>query len=205
MKKTYLFVFLLVASINGNSQPIMVIYPDTIDFGQVEYSSEQSRIAMIYNIGNKPLLIAGIVSSCGCTVPSWTKEPINPEDSSEIEVRYSTYSLGPFNKSVTVFSNDTVGSPKRITIIGEVLKSTGIKQLSDGDLVLYPNPTSGIINITGLNHPAEVKINSIQGHLMKTSMFVGDQVDVSDLPSGVYILNLKSTGKTIAKKLVIQR
>ena len=41
MRKIYLLVFLLIASINGNSQAIMAIYPDTIDFGSIEYGSEQ--------------------------------------------------------------------------------------------------------------------------------------------------------------------
>jgi len=182
----------------------MLIHPDTIDFGQVEYSSLQSRTAMIYNTGNEPLLITGIISSCGCTVPTWSTEAINPEDSSEIEVRYSTYSLGLFKKSVTVYSNDTAGSPKRITVIGEVLQSTGIKQLSNGHLVLFPNPSSGLINISGITQAAEVKIYSIQGKLLKSLHQVETRIDISDLPTGVYFLNLKS-GDTVLRKSIVKK
>jgi len=205
MKTLYLFILLIIASISGNSQPIMLIQPDTIDFGQVEYSSEQSRIAMIYNTGDEPLLINGIISSCGCTVPSWTTQPINPEDSSEIVVRYSTYSLGRFIKAVTVYSNDTLNSPKRITVIGEVIMSTGTKQFQDGEFALFPNPSTGIINIKGLNHPAEVRIMSIQGQDLKTVSNVEGRIDLSDLKPGLYVLKLKSGNKEIIRKIVIER
>ena len=45
-------------------------------------------------------------------------------------------------------------------------------------IILFPNPTSGIINITGLNEPAEVKIYSIQGQLLKSEQQVDSIIDL---------------------------
>jgi hypothetical protein len=47
--------------------------------------------------------------SCGCTVPSWPKEPIKPGANGVIKVHYDTKRVGPINKTVTVTSNSKDG------------------------------------------------------------------------------------------------
>jgi len=81
--------------------------------------------------------------------------------------------------------------------------SSGIEQIIN-NIALFPNPTSGIINITGLTQPAEVKIYSIQGQLLKFELQVENTIDISDLPTGVYLLNL-SVENTVVKKTVVKR
>jgi hypothetical protein len=43
--------------------------------------------------------------SCGCIVPSWSKEPLSPGERDVIKVKYDTNRIGPINKSVTVHTN----------------------------------------------------------------------------------------------------
>ena len=69
---------------------------------------------------------------------------------------------------------------------------------------IFPNPTSGIINTTGLSQSAEVKLYSIQGQLLKSEYQIINTVDISDLPTGVYFLNLKS-GDTVVKRTIVKR
>jgi len=57
------------------------------------------------NTGKEPLILSKPLSSCGCTVPTWPREPILPGKSDVIKVTYNTNSIGPINKSVTVYSN----------------------------------------------------------------------------------------------------
>ena len=57
------------------------------------------------NTGKAPLQITNCRASCGCTVPSWPKEPIAPGKKGVIQVKYDTNRLGNFNKSITVTSN----------------------------------------------------------------------------------------------------
>jgi hypothetical protein len=83
--------------------------------------------------------------------------------------------------------------------------STGIEQITVNDLTIFPNPTSGTINITGLTHPAEVKIYSIQGQLLKSDFQVESIIDVSDLVEGIYILNLTTYKDRLVKKILVKK
>ncbi len=75
------------------------------DYGSIYNGSNGSYIFEFTNTGNEPLILSKPRSSCGCTVPTWPKEPILPGQASKIKVTYDTHRSGPFNKSVTVYSN----------------------------------------------------------------------------------------------------
>ena len=57
------------------------------------------------NTGEAPLIISKVKSSCGCTVPSWSKEAILPGATGEIKVKYDTKRVMPIRKTITVTSN----------------------------------------------------------------------------------------------------
>lgn len=71
------------------------------------------------NTGKEPLVISNARGSCGCTVPSWPKEPILKGHTGVINVHYDTKRPGPFTKTVTVSSNGTTAE-KVLTIKGVV-------------------------------------------------------------------------------------
>lgn len=101
--------------------PIMTFADDTVDYGTIEQHGEPLRTLKFTNTGTEPLVIKNARGSCGCTVPSWTKEPIMPGESSEIEIRYATNRLGKINKKVTITTNEG-GAPHVIKVIGNILK-----------------------------------------------------------------------------------
>ncbi|MFC2121312.1 kelch repeat-containing protein [Bacteroidota bacterium] len=90
-----------------------------------------------------------------------------------------------------------------------VLVKPAIVGIKENEIVskinLYPNPTNSIINITGLTKPAEVKIYSIQGKLLKTETQVENTIDISELPAGIYFLKLLIGNNTQVKKTVIKK
>lgn len=59
------------------------------------------------NTGTAPLIINQAFASCGCTVPSFTKDPIKPGEKGSIDITYNGKGLVPgrFSKTVTVRSN----------------------------------------------------------------------------------------------------
>ena len=57
------------------------------------------------NNGDEPLIISTCKGSCGCVVPSCSKEPLMPGERDVIKVKYDTKRVGPINKSVTVSTN----------------------------------------------------------------------------------------------------
>lgn len=83
---------------------------EIIDYGTIEQNSNGIREFKFTNTGNTPLIISEAKKSCGCTIPTWPKEPIKPGENSVIKVKYATNRIGVFNKMVTIISNAERGS-----------------------------------------------------------------------------------------------
>ena len=93
---------------------------DVHDYGTVENGGNGTCTFEFTNTGNAPLIISNAKGSCGCTVPSWPKEPIAPGATSKITVKYDTKRPGAINKSVTITSNAVNEPTKVIRIKGNV-------------------------------------------------------------------------------------
>ena len=57
------------------------------------------------NIGDQPLIISNIETSCGCTVPKYSSTPVKKGETGTITVEFNAAAAGPFNKVITVKSN----------------------------------------------------------------------------------------------------
>ena len=101
--------------------PVMSLESNTVDFGTMKQHGEPLRTVSFTNTGTEPLVIKNARGSCGCTVPTWTKEPILPGESSDIEIRYATNRLGKINKTVKITTNEG-GDPHVIKVVGNILK-----------------------------------------------------------------------------------
>ncbi|MGI8893793.1 MAG: DUF1573 domain-containing protein [Bacteroidia bacterium] len=92
---------------------------ETHDFGTMPYEADGAYEFKFTNTGKQPLIITNARGSCGCTVPTYSKEPIAPGASGTIKVSYDTKRVGGFTKTVTIESN--AATPTRIlTIKGSV-------------------------------------------------------------------------------------
>jgi hypothetical protein len=94
----------------------------TVDYGTIENGGEPLRTVKFTNTGTDPLVIKSARGSCGCTVPTYPKEPIAPGQSSVIEIRYDTKRPGKISKSVTITTNEGPDSHV-LQVIGEVLQA----------------------------------------------------------------------------------
>ncbi|MGP8217588.1 MAG: DUF1573 domain-containing protein [Bacteroidia bacterium] len=109
--------------------PVIKFETDTIKYGTIAYASDGYRFFNFTNTGKEPLIIKETHGSCGCTIPTAPKEPIQPGQSGQIKVHYDTQRPGHFIKSVTVTSNANP-STKVVYIVGDVM----------------PNPNAGTPN-----------------------------------------------------------
>jgi len=99
--------------------PEITFESDLHDYGTVKYNADGSCEFKFKNTGKEPLVISTARGSCGCTVPTWPKEPIMKGQTGIIKVHYDTKRPGAFSKTVTIESNAKT-NPKVITIKGNV-------------------------------------------------------------------------------------
>jgi hypothetical protein len=92
-----------------------------IDYGTIDQGADGVRKFMFTNTGTDPLVIKNARGSCGCTVPTWPKEPVMPGETASIDVKYDTNRVGKFTKTVTLTTNETIGT-RMLTIKGNILK-----------------------------------------------------------------------------------
>ena len=108
-------------AIPATGGPIMSLESNTVDYGTMKQHGEPLRKVSFTNTGTEPLVIKNARGSCGCTVPTWPKEPILPGASADIEIRYATNRLGKINKTVKITTNEG-GDPHVIKVVGNILK-----------------------------------------------------------------------------------
>lgn len=82
------------------------------DFGKIQQKTDNKHTFSFTNTGENPLIIKKAKGSCGCTVPSYPKDPIPPGEKGDIDVNYkpTKRQTGNQTKTVTVTANT---SPKQ--------------------------------------------------------------------------------------------
>ena len=60
------------------------------NYGKIKYNGDPYCTFEFKNTGDEPLIISNSKGSCGCTVPTWPKEPIAPGATGSIKVKYDT-------------------------------------------------------------------------------------------------------------------
>jgi len=135
MKKIIFILASLLFVININAQeikkntnpdaPVLKFDKIEYDYGTI-YQNSDGHINFVYtNTGKEPLIFARVKSSCGCTVPKWSRLPLMPGASDTLRIEYDTKKLGEFHKSITISSNASV--PKMlIRIKGNVIPESAI-------------------------------------------------------------------------------
>ena len=111
----------VIEVVEDKEGPIMSLESNTVDYGTIKQHGEPLRKVKFTNTGTEPLVIKNARGSCGCTVPTWPKEPIMPGAEGEIEIRYATNRLGKINKTVKITTNEG-GDPHVIKVVGKILK-----------------------------------------------------------------------------------
>ena len=128
MKKLLLSTLFLLCGLTASmaQKPAEIKFDKlTHDFGT--FSEKNPVVSCTFtftNVGETALVINQAVASCGCTVPEYTKEPIQPGEKGEIKVTYNGTGKFPghFKKSITVRTNGAV-EMTRLYIEGEMTKA----------------------------------------------------------------------------------
>ncbi|NDI98767.1 T9SS type A sorting domain-containing protein [Flavobacterium sp. LaA7.5] len=109
------------------------------------------------------------------------------------------------------FHNNSAATAAAASLILETVTITGatldIPQVTTSNFAVYPNPANDVINITNADNALlnNVQIVDLNGRTVKSVKFDGAteaQINVSDLASGLYIMNIASDKGTVSKKIV---
>jgi len=111
-----------------NATPSTTLKPDdmafkdaTHDFGTIVEGPDATTEFTFKNNGKEPIIIQKAQPSCGCTVPSYSSEPVVPGATGTINVAFHTKGkANAFTKTITVVSN---AGTKVLTIKGNVEKA----------------------------------------------------------------------------------
>lgn len=116
------------ATPNPNA-PVMKFAEAEFDFGDIQPGTKVHHTFTFTNTGKTPLLIEDATASCGCTTPSWTKEPVAPGAQGKMEVQFDSQGKqGIISKQVAVRAN-TQPNITTILIKGNVLTADAQKPL----------------------------------------------------------------------------
>lgn len=123
MKKTVFIISCLLISLAAVSQKAVISF-DTKDYNFGTINEDDGKATYKFEFVNKgmsPLVINRVVASCGCTTPTWSKQPIEPGKSGFITVTYNPLGRpGAFNKIISVYSN-AIEEQVNLKIKGEVI------------------------------------------------------------------------------------
>jgi len=131
MKRLFLVTILVTAFFTVNAQtapktgPYIKFAEKSHEFPDIYEGDSVKYVFKFTNDGVAPLILSDVVTTCGCTTPKWTKDPVLPGGKGEIPVGFkSEGKMGIQNKVITILSNAT-NSPERITIRVNVLPKKG--------------------------------------------------------------------------------
>lgn len=139
---------------------------------------------------------------------------VTPEDAGDPSISWSSSDLAVaivVNGIVTGISEGTATITVTTTdgtltadCVVTVSTPVGISELSDADVSVYPNPSSGIFNVENCEG-ANLSIYSVTGQEVYNKQRIANHEIISDdFAKGVYILRIELDNKSIAKRLVIK-
>ena len=209
MKKIFSTLFMVLAAVTMMAQqPVITFEKTEHDFGKIH--EEDGRVSVQFafkNEGMAPLVLSNVRASCGCTTPTWTKEPVEPGQSGSITVTYNPNGRpGRFQKTVTITSNASEAT-KKVYIKGEVIPKQA-KPVNRYTVEVGALNMKGVTLDLGTITKGETKTGELEytnlkaeehtADLFVADAFVGYQVTLATVKSNevgkfVFVLDSKAT------------
>lgn len=100
-----LIIFIITTLVGYSASAQLIFTPERFDFGTLEeMGGKRSCTFRATNQGKKPVVLVDIVTTCGCTVPTFSRKPILPNQSTEIIVTYDPQGRpGSFDRKLHIY------------------------------------------------------------------------------------------------------
>jgi hypothetical protein len=138
-------------------------------------------------------------------------EYINPDTPVGILAQGESESYNPVFRAIK-FSLDypaftgkdlTPGPPIEINPDLSDCNLLGVNEFNLNGLTLYPNPVKDILNVDYKNPVSKIEVYTILGNLVQ-SVQNSNQIDLTNLTTGIYIAKIKSINREITKRIIKQ-
>ncbi len=118
--KLRILFFLLSLPLLSWAQAHLSVNATEHDFGLLTRNKPATASFTITNIGNDPLLISRVTTSCACTLVEWPQQPVAPGEKASIKATFDAKMMGRFHKFINLYSNSSQALI-RLSLKGEVL------------------------------------------------------------------------------------
>ena len=168
-------------------------------------STDDDELGIIVNNGSEQTLIPyTMISGADTQVIDLTQFAAWSGDVSQFRIRFADADAG--GGTLQTGRSSGTGNITINDIVFEYDHALGTKDFNNANFALYPNPTKGIVNVKGANAVSNIQIFDLSGKkVLETSKLIDNQLDVSSLTSGLYMLRIQDANNNKeVKKLVIQ-
>ena len=129
MKKiiSFILMFLIFILTFAQKQGAVISWGKTsYDFGSIKKEDGSVKYKFVFvNLGDEPLLLEKVKSTCGCTTSNYTKDQVLPKAKGFVEVVFDpTNQSGEFLKTITIITNEKTLVASRLEIKGKVISDT---------------------------------------------------------------------------------
>ena len=126
MKKIISLALLFLISILTFAQkqgPVISWEKTSYDFGTIKKEGGVVKYKFIFvNVGDEPLLLEKVKSTCGCSTSNYTKDPVAPNAKGFVEIIFDPANqAGEFSKKITVITNEKALGTSSLEIKGNVV------------------------------------------------------------------------------------
>lgn len=113
-------LLLLCLELAGQKPPRIVARNRVIDLDSfpLAIGGDTTVVFHYRNAGDSALVITTMVPTCTCVVPTYSKEPLMPGDSTTFSVRFIPSHSGPFSQAVTITYTTPGGTEIYLTRVG---------------------------------------------------------------------------------------
>lgn len=92
------------------------------NFGKIKQGVPVTHDFQFSNVGNDPLIIETASASCGCTTPTWPKQPVMKSKTDILKAGFNAAAPGLFEKTIFVKIKG-IDAPYELKISGEVVSA----------------------------------------------------------------------------------
>lgn len=105
MRINLLFI-MLVSSLSVSAKPVLELSEEIVDFGAVRLDPTVHRKnLLVKNVGDEPLVINQVSSTCHCVETEWSVKPIEAGASDSIKIEFTPDVSGVVSKKLIIYSN----------------------------------------------------------------------------------------------------